>query len=111
MDIPVGKLMDLFVDTVQKCGSYLLEMDDEDIDYYIFEEFNIGASSFLHNSTISKLKGAELITDEILAMSAELREKYFALENTNMWNVESVKCSKEWREVLNLSDEIKALLE
>jgi len=110
MDITVNKLMELFVDTLQKCGMHLLEMSDEYIGYYIFEEFDSGAISFLHESSLLKLEKAGLITESISQKSAELRSKFMALQNTDQWNVDSVKCAKEWREILELSDEIKSLL-
>lgn len=110
MDITVNELMELFIDTLQKCGLHLLEMIDENIEYFIFEEFDIGACSFLHENTLSKLRNANMITEIVSQKSAELREKFFALQNTNMWTVDSIKHSQEWREILELSDEIKALL-
>jgi hypothetical protein len=110
MDITVNELMELFVDTLQKCGACLLEMSDEHIGYYIFEEFDSGAISFLHENSLLKLKEAGLITENTSQKSAELRSKFMALQNTNQWSVDSVKCSKEWREVLELSDEIKSLM-
>ena len=110
MEITVNKLMELFVDTLQKCGIHLLEMSDEYIGYYIFEEFDSGAISFLHESSLVKLKEAGLITESVSQKSAELRRKFIVLQNTDHWNVDSVKHSKEWREVLELSDEIKLLM-
>lgn len=110
MEISISKLMELFVDTLQKCGMHLLEMNDEHIGYNIFEEFDIGASSFLHKNTLAKLREAGLITEEIEQKCDELRKKYMRLQNTELWNVSSVKHSKAWHEVLKLSDEIKSLL-
>ena len=110
MGITINELMELFVDTLQKCGVHLLTMDDEYIGYCIFEEFDGGAISFLHEDSLLKLREAGLITESISQKSAELRSKFMALENTDQWNVNSVKCSKAWREVLELSDEIKSLL-
>jgi hypothetical protein len=106
----INDLMDDFIDTVQRCGTHLLKMSDEDIEYYIFEEFDVCAGSFLHKNTLSALYEAGLITEYIRKKSAELREKFFALENTDKWNVDSVRHSTGWREILELTDEIKLLL-
>lgn len=106
----VKDLMIDFVDTLQQCGMHLLKMSDEDIEYHIFEEFDGGAISFLHENTLSELKKANLITEIMLQKSAELRIKFMALIDTEQWNVDSVKYSKKWREILELSDEIKSLL-
>lgn len=103
--------MELFVDTLQKCGMHLLEKDDAYIGYCIFEEFDTGAVSFLHNDTLQKLKTANLINENVSQKSSELRSKFMKLQNTDQWNVNSVKRSKAWREILELSDEIKSLME
>ncbi|MDQ2087479.1 hypothetical protein RBH29_13690 [Herbivorax sp. ANBcel31] len=110
MGISVEKLMEFYVDTLQKCGTNLLEMSDEDIEYNIFEEFDVGAISFLHDDTLSKLKKANLITEEISHKSSVLRSKFMFLQNTDLWNVSSVRNNKSWDEILKLSDEIKSLL-
>ena len=110
MSITENELMELFVDTLQKCGMHLLKLSDEYIGYYIFEEFDGGAVPFLHENSLIKLKEARLINETISQKSAELRSKFMALENTEQWNVDSVKNSKEWREILELSDEIKLML-
>lgn len=65
MDISADRLMESYIDTLQKCGTYLLTMSDDDIEYYIFEEFDIGATTFLHDDTLTKLTKADLINKEI----------------------------------------------
>ena len=108
--ITIDESMELFVGTLRHCGVHLLEMSDDDIGYYIFEEFDGGAISFLHEYTLSRLREAKLITEEVSQKSAELRYKFMALIDTPLWDVDSVKVSEEWRAILELSDEIKALL-
>ena len=102
--------MEFYIDTLEKCGTYLLEMSDEDIEYNIFEEFDVGAISFLHDDTLSKLKEANLITEEISQKSSVLRSNFLLLQNTDLWNIDSVRNSQNWNEILKLSDEIKSLL-
>ncbi|GBG07635.1 hypothetical protein PAT3040_02191 [Paenibacillus agaridevorans] len=47
----VTERMELFLDTLQN-GTYLLNADKTTIEYKIFEEFDIGAISFLHNNNL-----------------------------------------------------------
>ena len=110
MDITVKKLMELFVDTLNKVGANILTLNEKEIEYNIFEEFNIGAISFLHENSLLKLKENGLITEKVFCKSIELRCKYIELENTDLWNIDSVKSSIAWKEILDLSDEIKLLL-
>jgi hypothetical protein len=46
--LSLKKLMELYVDTLSKCGTYLLSEDDKVVEYNIFEEFDIGIISFFH---------------------------------------------------------------
>jgi hypothetical protein len=101
--------MELFVDTLNKCGLHLLTKSDEEIGYSIFEEFDTGATSFLHRNALAKLIEADLITEEAAQKCAVLREKVMKLQGTKEWNICSVKYSNLWREVLELSDQIKSL--
>ena len=110
MDIGDEKLMELFVDTLQKCGLNILKMSDDCIAYNIFEEFDIGATSFLHINTLSRLRASNLINEKIVRKSSDLRNKFFQLQHGDQWNIESIKRTNEWMEVLTLSDEIKTLL-
>jgi hypothetical protein len=111
MNITIDRLILLFEDTLQKCGVYLLDLSDEDIGYAIFEEVCIGIISFLHEDTLLKLKNENMINELIMQKCVELRMKFLTLENTDKWNISSVRDSLEWRNVLELSDEIKVLLE
>lgn len=105
----VTERMKLFLETLQKCGMYLIESDTITIEYNIFEEFDIGAVSFLHISNLIILKDAGLINELIMKKSIELRNKFMELQGSEKWNVESVKNSYEWLEILELSDEIKRI--
>lgn len=109
-EIKVAKLMELYLDTLQKSGLYLLNEDDEVIEYNIFEEFDIGVISFLHIDNLKKLESSGLISNEVLEKSSELRGKVINLQQSEKWSIEGLRSSSEWREILELSDEIKKML-
>jgi len=110
MNISVDILMELYVDTLNNVGTNLLTLTDKEISHNVFEEFDIGAISFLHENSLLKLKENGQISEKIMRKSIELRDKFRELENTELWNVDSIKYSDEWQEILKLSDEIKLLL-
>ncbi|MBH5320070.1 hypothetical protein I6N90_19900 [Paenibacillus sp. GSMTC-2017] len=109
--ISVSNLMELYLETIQSCGTYLLHEEREIIEYQIFEEFDIGVFSFLHEDNLTILREAKLINDTIMASSLILRNKVIKLQCGDKWNVDGVRNSSEWREVLELTDEIKVMLE
>ncbi|MED1782881.1 hypothetical protein P4V43_13750 [Brevibacillus fortis] len=108
--ISIEKLMELFVDTIGKCGVYLLFENDEVIEYNIFEEFDTGVISFLHADNLQKLNDAGLISDEIMQKSTILRNWVQTIQQGNNWNVNAVRNSSEWKNILELADEIKIML-
>ncbi len=109
-EISIDKLMELYVDTISKCGIYLLSQDDVVIGYNIFEEFDIGVISFLHIDSLQKLNDAGLINGEVMEKSSMLRSMVMELQDSPKWSVEGVRSSPEWRKILELSDEIKKKL-
>ena len=109
--ISIDRLMELYVDTINKCGTYLLSEDDVIIGYNIFEEFDTGVISFLHTDSLQKLNDAGLISNEIMYKSTDLRDLVHEIQQGDKWNINAVRNSTEWKKVLELADEIKIMLE
>lgn len=106
-EIMIETLFQMYLSTFHHCGKFLLDLSDEQIGTYLFEEFDIEATTFLHENTLSKLKCAELINEEEYASSKALRQKFMKLQGTSLWNVESVKTAAEWLEIMQLADSIR----
>lgn len=109
--ISIEELKEFYLDTLQKCGTYLLNAEDKVIEYNIFEEFDTGVVSFLHIDNLTKLNNAGLINNEVMEKSSILRNMVVELQESDKWNVEEVRSSPEWRKILEISDEIKKMLE
>ena len=101
---------EFFLDALNSCGTFLLQCPKEEIEYLLFEEFNTARISFLHENTLSALQRAGFINEEILQKSLKLAAMFAAMEDTPLWNVESVLSEKAWHEIFALADEIKELL-
>lgn len=99
-----------FKNALNHCGTFLLDLPDEDIGYHLFEEFDGDSVSFLNENFLAQLLSSGRISQEIVDMSLELSSKFRTLENTELWNVKSVRESKKWLEILTLSDQIRAKL-
>ncbi|MDF2648453.1 MAG: hypothetical protein K0Q73_4258 [Paenibacillus sp.] len=108
--ISVEKLLELYVDTIDKCGTFLLGEDDTVIGYNIFEEFDTGVISFLHADALQRLKDAGLISEKMVYKSSILRNLVLELQKGNKWNVTAVRNSPDWRKILELADEIRECL-
>ena len=104
------QLFELFQRALECCGMFLLNCDPQDIEYFIFEEFDGDCSSFLHEISLSKLFDYGHISAEVYSKCRLLYKKFRQMEGTIMWNANSVKTSPEWRVILSLSDEIKSMI-
>ncbi|BFT70109.1 hypothetical protein [Paenibacillus sp. P36] len=108
--ISIEELYELYVDTIKRCGTYLLDSDDLVIGYNIFEEFDIGAITFLHTDNLKKLVYDGLISYEMMFKSSTLRGKFLALQQGDEWNINAVRQSSQWKEILELADEINSMV-
>ena len=107
----VNVLYKNFITTINEFGTYLLSYSDEDIEYYVFEEFDTDSVSFLYWRNLEKLLKNKLIDKQIYKLSLKLRRDYRKLDGTQIWNVHSVRYEEKWLKLLLLSDSIKELIE
>lgn len=108
--IDVTQLYGFFLQTLDHCGTNLLKSDIQDIEYYLFEEFDSDSISFLHIHSLDRLLDNHFISAEVYALCRLLYEKFRKMENTELWNADRVKTSPEWLEIMSLSDKIKSMI-
>ncbi len=106
-EIPVGELYELFLDTVGRGSSDVRNRSDEEILYDLFEEFDVGAHTYLHEDNLAKLRHAGFIDDEKVAVSKQVRKRWLALQNQS-WTVEDIRTRQEWNELFGLCDRLKS---
>ncbi|WP_426279168.1 hypothetical protein ACN9MN_08075 [Chryseobacterium sp. S-02] len=104
------KLYEYFLDTLSHCGSFIFDSSKEEIEYEIFEEFDIGVISFLHEDSLKQLLDSKLITFEIYNRCLLLRKNFLELQELGLWKIDLVKVNERWKEVIILCDEIKDMI-
>ena len=87
-----------------------MELDDEDIMYYLFEELDSDATSCLHINTLRKLQNQGFINWQTVLLCTIFRSKYLELNAQRKWSAEEIRRDKKWRNILNLADMIKSKL-
>ncbi|KQK24352.1 hypothetical protein AR438_17130 [Chryseobacterium aquaticum] len=105
------ELYSYFIDTLSHCGLFILDKDIEDIEYEIFEEFDIGVISFLHDNSLKQLLDAGLININIYKNCHNLREEVLNIQANGLWQINFVKKDKDWYKILLMSDKIKNEIE
>lgn len=103
-------LYDFFQETLGHLGTFLLNARTEDIEWHVFEEFDGESITFLHENSLEPLLAAGYISEEVYYLCLLLRKKFRGLEETNLWNVESVRTATQWHGVMVLADEIRRML-
>ena len=86
-----AKLFEFFTDTFDHFGTFLLNADTEDIEYYVFEEFDCDSITFLHENTLDRLLEGGYISAEVYPLCQLLRKKVRELDGTDLWNVVAVR--------------------
>lgn len=107
--ITENQLFDLYKDTLEKCGLFLLNEDEEIIEYNIYEEFDIGIHSFFYSESLKSLFNANLISLKKFERSIILYDKFIELQKSSDWNIIFFKTSLKWREIMILCDELKLM--
>ena len=111
--MPVEEMYEWFLETFTNFGTFLLELDDEEVGCLVFEEFVSSAITFLYKDNLKYLLDNKKIDEKILDACLELREKFLLYEdgNSDIRSVHDVKTNPKWRELLELADRIKAMIE
>ncbi|OCA72293.1 hypothetical protein BBI01_09150 [Chryseobacterium artocarpi] len=104
------KLYDYFLDTLSHCGTFILDSNKEDIEYQIFEEFDIGIISFLHENSLKQLLDSKFITFDVYNKCLLLRKQVLELQELDLWKIDLIKTNEKWRDVILLCDEIKDMI-
>ena len=60
-----AKLYEFFLQTLDHCGLFLLNEDTDSIEWHLFEEFDSGSITFLHENTLDCLLDGGNITAEV----------------------------------------------
>lgn len=108
--IGATELFGFFLETLGHCGTFLLSVATEDIEWHVFEEFDVESITFLHETTLDRLLDAGYISVEVYPLCQLLRKKFRDMEDTSLWDVESVKSAPEWYEILSLADRINSMV-
>lgn len=105
-DISTTDLYDLFLDTIGRGTSEICRLSDEEILYNLFEEFDAGVHSFLHEDNLTNLRHAGLIDDEMMTWGKEVRRRWLILQQGPK-TVQKIKNNSEWRELFEFCDRLK----
>jgi hypothetical protein len=104
------QLYELFVDTAKRCSSGIALLSDEQIEYNLFEEFDIGVRSFFHDDTLNKLVEAGMIRKEAVPICQEIRSRWIELDESN-WTIDEIKGHPDWRRFFSSCDSLLVLLD
>ena len=105
--LTLGKKFEWFIDTLEKSGMFILELSDEEIETFIFEDLTVGITSFFNRNNLIELKENGMIDESIEKKAYLLRKKVLNIDNTSLWNINSVRQSSEWLDIFKLSDELR----
>ena len=103
------QLFDLYVDTANRCSSDVKLLTDEEIEYNIFKEFDVGVMSFFHDDNLNKIIDEGVIKKEAFQISKEIRNRWIELDKNN-WTINEIKSHPVWNSLFFSCDRLIALL-
>lgn len=80
-----------FLETLKECNKDMVEMSDEDIETYIFEDFDIDIISVFYKDVLKEFRDNGYINDIIYKKATMLRKKVLLLQHKDFWNIESFR--------------------
>lgn len=98
----------LFIDTASRGSSRIFSLSDEEIEYDLFEEFDVGVSTFFHDDNVNKLVEAGLIDKDALPICRGIRKRWIELESRK-WKVGEIKCDPQWKRLFSACDQLLKL--
>ena len=103
--ISARTLFCLYRDTVARATSAILSKSDDEIAYDLFEAFDVGAHSFLHDESLARLHRAGLLSAEVVSLSRQLRARWLALQDHD-WSIAEIRTHPAWQDLFALGDAI-----
>ncbi|MEK6507437.1 hypothetical protein [Myroides sp. C4067] len=106
-EISEEQLYSYFLETLNCCGTFLLDRNDDEIEYLIFEVFDINVRTFFYCDTLIKLLTNKRISIETYEKAERVRCLYLSTEGTDLWSINGIRESDIWKEIFNLCDDIR----
>ncbi|WP_137663316.1 hypothetical protein [Enterococcus hulanensis] len=97
-ELTIGESFNVFFNSL-KIKNNLENMTDQELYNYIFEDFLGDIVAYLSPYTLDRLKNEGIIDEDIYSLAKNIRNELFEMINGPLWNVNSVKISKEWGKI------------
>lgn len=108
-EISPEELYSLYKDTLYKCQSKIFKYPDDIIEMMVFEDFVIGATSFLHDDSLNTLINNHLIDKKQYDLSRKIRALFFEIEDCGELTMDCLKGqSEKWKHLTSIVDEAVA---
>jgi len=108
-EISTEELYELYKDTLYKCQSKIFNYADDVVEMMVFEDFVVGATSFLHDDSLDRLLNNHLIDKKQYDLSRKIRALFFEIEDCGELTLDCLKGqSEKWKHLTFLVDEAVA---
>lgn len=103
--ISIEESLDLYLTTLSNLDEKYVHGSDEALEYFIYDELDINAHTFLHNYTVNLLVEGNLIPESALVDSENLRTLIRDLIDKNP-SLEVIRYDPEWQKARQLAAKI-----
>lgn len=110
--ISIDRLYTLLLDTAQRGSSRVRSLPDEELEYNLFEEFDVGAHSFFHEASLNRLQEAGRIDVHVASLCAKARELWLSqIQANDRSTVQQIRSDPKWDQLFECCDGIVVRLE
>ena len=97
--------LDYYLTTLSYLDEKYVNGSDEDLKYYILEELDADAHTFLHYNTVDILLNADLIPESVEEKTQQLRDLVRQLIDTKK-SLDQIRNDPEWKKARQMAAEI-----
>ncbi|MBQ8489915.1 MAG: hypothetical protein IJ535_09055 [Pseudobutyrivibrio sp.] len=110
--LTIDERYEIFKNTLCKCSSKLLNKNNEEFKYLLFEDLAVEINSFLHDTALDTFIEEGYIDESIYNKCIELRDLYLNEEENYMSlsDVNKIRESTKFNKMIKLADEILTML-
>lgn len=104
-EISIEESLDFYLTTLSYLDEKYINGSDDDLKYYILEELDVDAHTFLHQNTVNKLIDKKLIPKSIAEETDNLRSLIKILIEEKS-SVEEIRYDPEWKKAREIAKDI-----
>ena len=101
---------DEFVETLRCYSIKVLEMDDDELEEYLFDEIDGKIYAWLDEAHLRDMEELGFINSTVHRRATDLYQCYQRLDGTELWDIQYVRTALEWQHIFYSAERLLYIL-